>query len=255
MTMTTTDLAALEPMGRAEALDLARVEYQRFGEQLRQLDDSDWSHPTDCTEWDVRDLAGHVVGMMWSVSKIRRFAAEQVASMRRGRRDGIDPVDAMTAIQRERMAELSVEQLLDRLDSLIEPAIAGRARLPEALASRATAAQEVNGQKEPWSLSYLFGPIIMRDTWLHRVADVAGAVDRAPRMDAAHDGRIVADVAAEWARRHGQPVRLHLGGPAGGRFHHGEGGPELELDTVAFCRMLSGRAEPSHELLRTQVPF
>jgi len=31
-----------------------------------------------------------------------------------------------------------------------------------------------------------------------------------------HDARIVADVVAEWAGRHGRPFTLHLTGPAGG---------------------------------------
>ena len=56
-----------------------------------------------------------------------------------------------------------------------------------------------------------------------------------------HDGRIVADVVADWARRLGQPFTLTLPGPAGGLFTAGAGGAELELDAVAFCRVLSGR--------------
>jgi hypothetical protein len=69
-----------------------------------------------------------------------------------------------------------------------------------------------------------------------------------------HDGAIVADVVAEWGRRHGQPYTLHLTGPAGGRWSNGSGGPELELDAVDFCRILSGRAH-GEGLLETEVPF
>ena len=70
-----------------------------------------------------------------------------------------------------------------------------------------------------------------------------------------HDGRIVADVAAEWARRHGQDVDLVLTGPAGGHFAAGEGGPSIELDAVEFCRAVSRRADCTHPLLDTEVPF
>ena len=64
------------------------------------------------------------------------------------------------------------------------------------------------------------------------------------RADADHDGRIIAEVAAEWARRHGRPHRLVLTGPAGGTFTSGEPDAEtIELDAVEFCRILSGRAE------------
>lgn len=86
----------------------------------------------------------------------------------------------------------------------------------------------------------LLDVVLTRDTWMHRI-DVAAATGRPLELTAAHDGRLVADVVAEWARRHGQPFRLHLGGPAGGDFAHGDAGEELTLDAVEFCRILAGR--------------
>ncbi|MFA9563321.1 MAG: hypothetical protein ACERLM_01235, partial [Acidimicrobiales bacterium] len=66
---------------------------------------------------------------------------------------------------------------------------------------------------------------------------------------------LVAEVAAEWARRHGRPHRLVLTGPAGGTFSSGDPDAEtIELDAVEFCRILSGRAE-GPGLLATTVPF
>ena len=47
-----------------------------------------------------------------------------------------------------------------------------------------------------------------------------------PVLTADHDGVIVADVVAEWARRHGQPYQLKLTGPAGGSWTSGTGGEE-----------------------------
>ncbi len=63
-----------------------------------------------------------------------------------------------------------------------------------------------------------------------------------------------ADAVAEWASRHDQPFRLHLSGPAGGTFRHGDGGPQLDLDAIEFCRILSGRA-PGDGLLATRILF
>ena len=65
---------------------------------------------------------------------------------------------------------------------------------------------------------------------------------------------LVADVAAEWAQRHGQPCILILTGPAGGRWAWGTGGPSYELDAVEFCRLVSGRGS-GDGLLATPVPF
>jgi hypothetical protein len=72
-----------------------------------------------------------------------------------------------------------------------------------------------------------------------------------------HDGRIVADVVAEWARRHGKPFVLDLSGPAGGRYAGMTDAPEsdyISLDAVEFCRTLAGRADATG-LLTTSVPF
>ena len=252
----TIDLRTVEPIDLRTGTELGRTEYQRFVEALRDLDDAGWSSPTDCTEWTVRDLAGHVGAMMWSVSKVRRFAREQMQSARRAKAEGLDdPTDAMTAIQVERFAGRTESELVDTMNELIEPAIAGRLRIPGSIARSMRFAVPVGGEPERWSLAYLYGTILTRDTWLHRVADLARAVDDRPEIDADHDGRIVADAAAEWARRHGKPVELTLSGSAGGRFRQGSGGPSIELDAIEFCRMTSGRSEPTHLLLGTAVAW
>ena len=88
---------------------------------------------------------------------------------------------------------------------------------------------------------------------MHRV-DIARATGRDLLLTPDHDGRIVADVVAEWARVHGQPYRLTLTGPAGGTWSAGAGGEEITLDAIEFCRILSGRA-PGTGLLAHEVPF
>jgi hypothetical protein len=91
---------------------------------------------------------------------------------------------------------------------------------------------------------------------MHRV-DAAHALGRPLGLTADHDGRIIADVVAEWARRHGQPFVLELTGPAGGTYTHRPDRPDAEhlsLDAVEFCRTLAGRALRAG-LLATVVPF
>ena len=73
-------------------------------------------------------------------------------------------------------------------------------------------------------------------------------------LTADHDGRIVADVVAEWAKRHHQPFTLELTGEAGGNFKAGVGGNHIVIDAVEFCSVLAGRAE-ANGLLSTVVPF
>ena len=253
-TTPTIDVATLEPIERNEAIDLGLVEYRRLIDGLRALGADDWAQQTDCELWDVRAMAGHLAGSMWSNATIRRTAREQIATAIRSKRRDEELVDAMTAIQVERMADKSTDELLASMEANAEPAAAGRRRLPALMAKPGAIAQTVNGEVEKWALSYLLGIILTRDTWLHRVADIPRAIGREPKVDD-HDARIVADVVAEWARRHGRPFELTRTGPAGGHFRHGDGGPRLQLDAVEFCRILSGRADPDHPLLETQVPF
>ena len=113
--------------------------------------------------------------------------------------------------------------------------------------------EEFGGQTETWRMSYLLDVILTRDPWMHRV-DISRATSRPLVLTPEHDGRIVADVAAEWARRHGRPFRLELTGPAGGTFVNGDGGEDIRLDAVEFSRILSGRAAGTG-LLTQEVPF
>jgi hypothetical protein len=104
-----------------------------------------------------------------------------------------------------------------------------------------------------WTVGYLFDVIHTRDPWLHRV-DICRATGRELVLFPEHDGRIVENVVAEWAGKHGQPFVLELAGPAGGRYVAGPNGEELRLDAIEFCRILSGRAAGSG-LLATPVVF
>jgi hypothetical protein len=103
-------------------------------------------------------------------------------------------------------------------------------------------------------IGYLFDMGFTRDVWMHRI-DIARAAGIPPELTPEHDGRIVADIVAEWSRRHGQPYTLDLTGPAGGDFHAGTGGGEPQsVDAVEFVRILSGRAE-GPGVLRHKLPL
>jgi hypothetical protein len=106
---------------------------------------------------------------------------------------------------------------------------------------------------ERWTLGFLIDVILTRDPWMHRT-DIAAATGTELTLTPEHDGVLVADVVQEWANRHGQAVDLVLTGPVGGSWSFGTGGPQLRLDAVEFCRLLSGRG-PAEGLLAVEVPF
>jgi len=47
---------------RPEARVLAEEEFSRFADLMSSLAADEWTRPTDCTAWDVRKLALHVLG-------------------------------------------------------------------------------------------------------------------------------------------------------------------------------------------------
>jgi uncharacterized protein (TIGR03083 family) len=161
-------------------------------------------------------------------------------------------IDAMTALQVRDRADLTPDEIVARFQHAAPRSVRARRRMP-GLARRMRMKLDPPFEKERWRLSYLMDVIYTRDTWMHRV-DISRATGRDVVLTPEHDGRIVADVVAEWARRHGQSFTLELTGPAGGAFVAGDGGAHIELEAVEFCRTLASRAQGTG-LLATAVPF
>lgn len=234
-------------IGPADVTRLAAVEYDRMLSLLRSLDESDWEAPTDCTEWSVRDMVAHLVGTAESAS-LREQVRVALKGRRIAKRRKLAHIDGINAAQIEERADLGPGDLIDRLERAAPRFVAFRSRFPRVLRG-----VRVPAPAGPLSLGHLMDVVYTRDVWIHRV-DITRATARPMVLTPDHDGLIVADVAAEWARCHGKPATLHLEGPAGGDFVFGGGGTEERLDATEFCRMLSGRT-PGRGLLATLVNF
>jgi uncharacterized protein (TIGR03083 family) len=237
---------------------LAETEYQRVTAAVDALEAEDWSRATDCTAWDVRQLVAHIVGQANLFSTPLELA-RQMRGAKARERPGQEGVDALTAFQVEDRQHLGPEELRAELHSVCPRGARGRRLIPGLVRRRRSPGTEVvNGVPEIWSFGYLTDVILTRDPWMHRL-DLARATGQDLVLTIDHDGVIVADVVAEWARRHGRPHRLKLTGPAGGSWSSGAGGEEIAMDAVDFCRILSGRPGPdggqSWGLLATRVPF
>jgi uncharacterized protein (TIGR03083 family) len=248
-----TAVASIPPITTAEAARLAATEYERMVEQLRSLDEHDWSQPTECPGWDVRAMAGHSLGMLTDFTSYRTLMRRMRAAGKGAKASGEEMVDVMTALQVADHAHHSTDGLV-ALAAMNGPRAARWRTSRNRLFRRMPMKQDVDGRVETWRMRYLLDTILTRDPWMHRI-DIARATGRALVLTPEHDGRIVADVVAEWARRHGQPFTLTLTGPAGGEFVAGDGtGERITIDAVDFCRTLSGRAS-GDGLLGHPVPF
>jgi uncharacterized protein (TIGR03083 family) len=255
MTMTTIDVATLEPLTHHEAMNLQQHELERTLRMLRSLDGEAWSTPTDCPAWDIRAMYQHVLGACEAGASMR----ENVHQLRRGRayrKQHGGPLEAaLSEVQVRERADLSPAQVVEQLAAIAPKTVRGRSRTPALVRNHAKMA--VDGPvHETWRLGYLIDTIYLRDLWMHRV-DSAHALGQPLELNADHDGRIVADVVAEWARRHGQPFVLELAGPVGATYVSDPDTPGAEhvsLDAVEFCRTLA-RREQATGLLATVVPF
>jgi hypothetical protein len=116
---------------------------------------------------------------------------------------GTEPLDALTGLQVSERADWSPADVVAGARKVGPKATRVRRLTPGFVRRRRfPAPQHLNGRDEHWSVGFLSDVILTRDPWMHRM-DIAHATGREPVLTADHDGRIVADVAAEWARRHG----------------------------------------------------
>lgn len=246
--MEATDIASVARIERREAPGLATEEYRRVAELAAALTPEEWARPTPCPDWTVRDVLAHVAGTMASTS-FREGARQRKLGGERRKASGRAFLDELNALQIEERGAHTEAELARELQALVEPAVRARRRVP-ALLRRAP----VPTTGDRFTLGELLDVILTRDAWMHRVDDVCGATGRPPHLTPEHDGRIVADAVRDWADRHGRPFMLRLTGPAGGAYVRAGDGPLLELDAVAFCRTISGRAT-GDGLLATGVVF
>lgn len=246
------DVRDVAPIGRSETWQLATTECDRVADLLRSLGTDAWARPTDCHRWDVRDIALHLLGTVEAQASPR----ESLHQLRRGlplnrEIDSHHWVDGMNELQLRERGNLTNDEVIARFAAVAPKSVAARRRLPPPPIRWLPIPM---GPPIGWKpLTYLLRMGFTRDLWMHRV-DLARATETNFVSTPDHDGRIVADIVVEWARRHKEPFRLHLSGGAGGTYTQGVGGEELHMEAVEFCRILSGRGTGSG-LLRHRLPL
>jgi uncharacterized protein (TIGR03083 family) len=256
---TTTDQRPSKASARQSSIDhdmamkLAEVEYDRVVALFEELTPEQWSLPTNCADWDVRAMAGHMLGMVQMLATVPELVRQQISSQRRAKKTGSVNIDAMTALQVEKNARLTPAEVVAQTRALAPKAVRGRRRMPGPIRrQRMAELQRIGDSDEWWTMGYLVDVILTRDPFMHRL-DIALATGNPPAATPDHEGVLVDDVVREWAGRHGQPFRLELSGPVGGTWGDADQ-PAITMDAFDFLRALGGRgAAPG--LLRHQVPF
>jgi uncharacterized protein (TIGR03083 family) len=238
-------------IGRPEARELAETEFVRFAEVAASLTPEEWQTPTDCTGWDVRAMVLHVLGSADAQAAFSQFLHQLRRGMPLNKEiDSHHWVDGLNELQIRERSHLSNDEVVAQLEMVGPKAVKGRWGTPPPMRYLPLPFGPPIGWKP---LKYLLDVGFTRDVWAHRI-DIHAVIDRPMQLTADHDGRLVADIVAEWASIHGEPFELVLGGPAGGKFTQGVDGERVEIDAIEFVRTLAGR-RPGTGVLRHPLPL
>lgn len=226
-----------------EAMAITAVENHRLWELLIDIKPDEWTLPTDCTRWNVRAIVVHLIALAEAQASVVEFVRQTMAGRKLMEEiGGIYPVDGLNEAGLRARSHLKPEDLSDLWSSVAAKALSFRRRMPAPI--RALPLLRLDrGLWKP--LGYLYDIGFTRDVWMHRI-DLSRAIGRTLDATAQHDGRIVADIIAEWATTHTDPFTLKLTGPAGGTYIRDSADPGdcLEVDAIDCCRILSGRGTP-----------
>ncbi len=222
-----------------EAYSLLKAQLERFMTLLDTLEPADWTRPTACTEWTVREIVAHQAGGYASGTGYREMIRQYSTRPKRGQL----PEDAINALQVRERAERTPEELVAELRAAGPIAIqkwAYQFRIGKLLAFPHPIAGLI-------TLRYLMWTTHSRETWMHRL-DICRATGRPFEQTADQDGRIVElvmlDVAKILRRKLGTQTGLfELTGIAGGAYQIGAGEPAVtvQMDALDFNIFTSGR--------------
>jgi len=174
---------------RGVAMELAANEYERVADLFDELSPEQWATDTDCPDWDVRAMAGHMLGMMQMAASLPELIGQQAASVLRAKRAGGLLIDSLTALQVEKNDALTPAEVASEVRRLAPRAVQGRRRPPAFVRNRAMK-EETDGW---WTFGYLFDVILTRDPFMHRI-DITRATGVPIHATAEHEGVLVDDV-------------------------------------------------------------
>lgn len=228
---------------RAEARTAAEQEYAALLVMLQGLDQSLWSAPTECSPWTVRDMVAHLNGAAEEAARL----SVQIRHLR-GARARVGQMSFVDALNEQQLADRRGAVPADLLTELTTLAVkAPKARMRTPLFLRRRPLPEAAGALPGDPLAYLLDVIYTRDIWMHRI-DIARATG-CDLPDSGAEPLVVAQVVRDLARAWpAEPIVLTLRGGVGGTWPIGSvdeitDPARIELDTVAACRVWSGRSD------------
>lgn len=233
-----------EQIGRADR-PRCRVhrdaEIQAWHELLASIQGTEWHRRTVCDEWDVADIAGHLIGQAEDVNRPLSFPRRYRKAKRVYPR--VLRIDAHMMVQADEHRGTPPDELRAEFDSVWAKATRKISRNPE-LVRRVS--MTIDGFDDfKLSLGYIQDILLARDLWMHR-DDVCQALGR-PFDPGPNAAEIVAQVMYDvidgpfWGQR--PAVEVELTGKGGGTYRLGRDEPvgRAAVDAVSYMRTVSGR--------------
>src|SRR6202049_364936 len=116
---------------RPEARVLAEEEFRRFADLIASLSADEWTRPTECTAWDVRKLALHVLGSGDAQASFPQFFRQLRRGMPLNKEiDSHHWVDGMNELQIRERSHLSTDEVVAQLAAVGPRAVKGRLGAP-----------------------------------------------------------------------------------------------------------------------------
>jgi len=240
---------AIAPCGHDEAAAIAQTELQRILALVNSLSPEEWTLPTVCDLWDVRQLVAHIAGSAAAWSSWAEFSRQNNRTLQKPYRErGMTMIDAQNQIQVDDRENHTPEELVTELQAEGPKAIAFRKRLPAPV----RAIRLPMGLVFPFgstfvSIGYLTDVMLPRDWWMHRL-DLSRATNHEMHLTAEHDGRMTALVMRDLVRIlkgtiGDSGVLYDLTGTAGGSWTVGAGetAATIHMDALDFHLLASGR--------------
>lgn len=230
---------AISPINKHEAAQIGAVEVQAVLNLLEQLEGEDWTRRTDCTQWNVKDMAAHLAGACAGWASWGQFFRQTILNPRIFRT--VVTVDAINKRQLEDRKNQSPQDHIAELREVGLKAVRTRKNLPEILRRIPIPAQPMPGMM---SLAYLVDVIYPRDQWMHRM-DICRATGKTLVINPKHDGRLLDLVALDIARTLAGKVSIgvNVTGAVTASYRFGSSDPqaEIDIDFLALNRRASMR--------------
>lgn len=238
--MTALLAVAIGRADRQQSRTYRDAEIQAWHDLLASIDGDEWHRRTVCDEWDVADIAGHLIGQAEDVIHLSSFPRR----FRKGKRvyPAAPRFDAHMMVQADEHRGTSPAELRALFDQLWAKATRRISGNPQLIRRFTMQVDDVPRM----SYGYIQDILLARDLWMHR-DDVCQALGRS--FDAGpYAEQLIAQVMYDleaagpfWGER--PAVVLELTGQGGGTYRLGREEPigRASVDAVGYMRTLSGR--------------